>query len=312
MQEIISNLNLYPRNMIGYGRQPVHPHWPQKARIALQFVLNYEEGGENCVLHGDKTSEAFLSEIVGAKPYNGVRHMSMESIYEYGSRVGVWRILHLFKEFDIPITVFAVAVAIARNPELAAYLVEEDVDICAHGFRWIDYQFVDENTEREHLSSCVSILEEMLGKRPTGWYTGRNSPNTRKLVMEEGGFLYDSDSYDDDLPYWVPVAPGKERHLVIPYTLDTNDMRFTTQQGFNSGDQFYNYLKDSFDALYLEGETQPKMMSIGMHARILGRPGRIMAMRRFLDYIRSFDQVWFCTRGQIAEHWHNNIPQKDY
>jgi len=311
MKKTIENLNLYPRDMIGYGQKPTHPQWPNKARVALQFVLNYEEGGESCILHGDKASEVFLSEIVGAKPYEGARHMSMESIYEYGSRAGVWRILRLFKEFDVPITVFAVAVAIARNPELVTYLVEEDVDICAHGFRWIDYQFVDENTEREHIRSCVLILKDIFGKQPLGWYTGRNSPNTRKLVMEEGGFLYDSDAYDDDLPYWVPVELGKDKHLVIPYTLDVNDMRFTTPQGFNSGDQFFSYLKDSFDALYLEGEKQPKMMSIGMHARILGRPGRIMAMRRFLDYVRGFDQVWFCTRSQIADHWYNNIPQGD-
>ena len=307
MPNLIDNINLYPRDMMGYGSNPIHPKWPNKARVALQFVLNYEEGGENCVLHGDKASESFLSEIVCAKAYDGVRHMSMESLYEYGSRVGVWRILRLFKEFDIPITVFTVAMAIARNPELADYLVEEDYDICAHGYRWIDYQFVDENTEREHLINCVTILKEVFGKRPLGWYTGRTSPNTRKLVMEEGGFLYDSDAYDDDLPYWFKNEVEKGKHLVIPYTLDVNDMRFSAYQGFNSGDQFFNYLKDSFDALYLEGETQPKMMSIGMHGRILGKPGRIMAMRRFLEYVQGFDQVWFCTRGQIAEHWHENF-----
>lgn len=311
MKSVIDNIALYPRNMMGYGRESIHPQWPSNARVALQFVLNYEEGGENCILHGDKASEAFLSEIVGAKPYDGARHMSMESIYEYGSRTGVWRILRLFKEFDIPITVFAVAVAIARNPELASYLIEEDVDICAHGYRWIDYQFVDEKTEREHIKNCVLILEDIFGKRPLGWYTGRTSPNTRKLIMEEGGFLYDSDAYNDDLPYWAPVELGKNKHLVIPYTLDVNDMRFATPQGFNSGDQFFSYLKDSFDTLYLEGEKQPKMMSIGMHARILGRPGRIMAMRRFLNYVRGFDHVWFCTRGQIADHWYDNIPQEN-
>ena len=293
--------------MTGYGSGSIHPQWPNKSRVALQFVLNYEEGGENCILHGDQSSEAFLSEIVGAKPYDGVRHMSMESLYEYGSRVGVWRILRLFREFEIPITVFAVAIAIARNQELADYLVDESYDICAHGLRWIDYQFIDEKTEREHMKNCISLLTDFLGKRPLGWYTGRNSPNTRKLVIEEGCFLYDSDSYDDDLPYWVEGRSEKERHLVIPYTLDVNDMRFATPQGFNSGDQFYNYLKDSFDALYLEGETHPKMMSVGMHARILGRPGRIMAMRKFLAYVRTFDDVWFCTRKQIADHWHENF-----
>ena len=306
-KKLIESLNHYQRNMTGYGSGSIHPQWPNKSRVALQFVLNYEEGGENCILHGDQSSEAFLSEIVGAKPYDGVRHMSMESLYEYGSRVGVWRILRLFREFEIPITVFAVALAIARNQELADYLVDESYDICAHGLRWIDYQFVDEKTEREHMKNCISLLTDFLGKRPLGWYTGRNSPNTRKLVIEEGGFLYDSDSYDDDLPYWIQGKSEKERHLVIPYTLDVNDMRFATPQGFNSGDQFYNYLKDSFDALYLEGETHPKMMSIGMHARILGRPGRIMAMRKFLAYVRTFDDVWFCTRKQIADHWHENF-----
>jgi len=306
-KKLIESLNHYQRNMTGYGSGSIHPRWPNKSRVALQFVLNYEEGGENCILHGDQSSEAFLSEIVGAKPYDGVRHMSMESLYEYGSRVGVWRILRLFREFEIPITVFAVAIAIARNQELADYLVDESYDICAHGLRWIDYQFVDEKTEREHMKSCISLLTDFLGKRPLGWYTGRNSPNTRKLVIEEGGFLYDSDSYDDDLPYWIQGKSEKERHLVIPYTLDVNDMRFATPQGFNSGDQFYNYLKDSFDALYLEGKTYPKMMSIGMHARILGRPGRIMAMRKFLAYVRTFDDVWFCTRKQIADHWHENF-----
>lgn len=306
-KKLIESLDHYPRNMTGYGSGSIHPQWPNKARVALQFVLNYEEGGENCILHGDKASEAFLSEIVGAKPYDGVRHMSMESLYEYGSRVGVWRVLGLFREFEIPITVFAVAVAIARNQELADYLVDKSYDICAHGFRWIDYQFIDEKTEREHIKNCISLLTDFLGKRPLGWYTGRNSPNTRRLVIEEGGFLYDSDSYDDDLPYWVEGKSEKEKHLVIPYTLDVNDMRFATPQGFNSGDQFFNYLKDSFDALYLEGETHPKMMSVGMHARILGRPGRIMAMRKFLAYVRTFDDVWFCTRKQIADHWYENF-----
>ena len=306
-KKIIASLKKYPRNMTGYGKETIHPHWPNKARVAIQFVLNYEEGGENSILHGDKASEAFLSEIVGAKAYEGVRHMSMESIYEYGSRAGVWRILRLFKEFDIPITIFAVALAIARNKELADYLVEHNYDICAHGLRWIDYQYIDEKTEREHIKDCIALLTEHLGRRPLGWYTGRNSPNTRRLVMEEGGFLYDSDTYDDDLPYWTEESKSDNRHLIIPYTLDVNDMRFASPQGFNSGDQFFNYLKDTFDALYLEGETHPKMMSVGMHARILGRPGRIMAMRRFLEYVKTFDDVWLCTRKEIADHWYENF-----
>ncbi len=306
-KKIIQSLNSYPRNMVGYGKDPIHPKWPNKARIAVQFVLNYEEGAENSILHGDNTSEAFLSEIVGAKAYEGVRHMSMESIYEYGSRAGVWRILNLFKEFDVPVTIFVVALAIARNRELADYLVEQNYDICAHGFRWIDYQFVDEKTERDHINDCISVLTEYLGKRPEGWYTGRNSPNTRKLIVEEGGFLYDSDTYDDDLPYWSEEFGAEKKHLIIPYTLDVNDMRFASPQGFNSGEQFFNYLKDTFDALYLEGEVSPKMMSVGMHARILGRPGRIMAMRRFLEYVKTFDNVWLCSRREIADHWYKNF-----
>ena len=306
-KKIIQSLKSYPRNMVGYGKDPIHPKWPNKARIAVQFVLNYEEGAENSILHGDNASEAFLSEIVGAKAYEGARHMSMESIYEFGSRAGVWRILNLFKEFDVPVTIFAVALAIARNRELADYLVEQNYDICAHGFRWIDYQFVDEKTEREHIKDCISVLTEYLGKRPEGWYTGRNSPNTRRLIVEEGGFLYDSDTYDDDLPYWSNEFGAEKKHLIIPYTLDVNDMRFASPQGFNSGDQFFNYLKDTFDALYLEGEVSPKMMSVGMHARILGRPGRIMAMRRFLEYVKTFDNIWLCSRREIADHWYKNF-----
>ena len=302
-KKLIESLNHYPRNMTGYGSDSIHPQWPNKARVALHFVLNYDEGGENCVLHGDKASESLLSEIVGAKPYDGVRHMSMESLYEYGSRVGVWRVLHLFREFEVPITIFAVAMAIARNQELAYSLVVENYDICAHGFRWIDYQFIDEKTEREHLKNCISLLTDFLGKRPLGWYTGRNSPNTRRLVIEEGGFLYDSDSYDDDLPYWVEGKNEKEKHLVIPYTLDVNDMRFTTNQGFNSAEPFYTYLKDSFDALYNEGKTSPKMMSVGLHCRLIGRPGRIQSLRKFIEYVLKHDDVWICKRIDIANHW---------
>ena len=306
-KKVIQSLSNYPRDMTGYGKESIHPNWPNKAKIAVQFVLNYEEGGENSILHGDDASETFLSEIIGAKAYQGARHMSMESLYEYGSRSGVWRILRLFEEFNIPITIFAVGLAIARNRQLADYLVDNNYDICAHGFRWIDYQFVEEEVEREHIKDCISILTEFLGKRPEGWYTGRNSPNTRKLIIEEGGFLYDSDAYDDDLPYWANEFDTDSKHLIIPYTLDVNDMRFASPQGFNSGDQFFNYLKDSFDALYKEGETSPKMMSVGMHARILGRPGRIMAMRKFLEYISNFDNVWLCSRREIADHWYKNF-----
>tara|TARA_B000000475_G_scaffold249693_1_gene225503 strand:- start:683 stop:1609 length:927 start_codon:yes stop_codon:yes gene_type:complete len=306
-KKVKQSLKDYPREMIGYGQDSINPMWPNNSRIAVQFVLNYEEGGENSILHGDDASETFLSEIIGAKAYVGSRHMSMESIYEYGSRAGVWRILRLFKEFNIPITIFAVGLAIARNRELADYLVEHNYDICAHGFRWIDYQFVEEKIEREHIKDCISILTEFLGKRPEGWYTGRNSPNTRKLIIEEGGFLYDSDAYDDDLPYWANEFDTDKKHLIIPYTLDVNDMRFASPQGFNSGDQFFNYLKDSFDTLYQEGGTSPKMMSVGMHARILGRPGRLMAMRRFLQYISTFENVWLCSRREIADHWYKNF-----
>ena len=306
-KKVIQSLSNYPRDMTGYGKESIHPNWPNKAKIAVQFVLNYEEGGENSILHGDDASETFLSEIIGAKAYQGARHMSMESLYEYGSRSGVWRILRLFEEFNIPITIFAVGLAIARNRQLADYLVDHNYDICAHGFRWIDYQFVEEEVEREHIKDCISILTEFLGKRPEGWYTGRNSPNTRKLIIEEGGFLYDSDAYDDDLPYWANEFDTDSKHLIIPYTLDVNDMRFASPQGFNSGDQFFNYLKDSFDALYKEGETSPKMMSVGMHARILGRPGRIMAMRKFLEYISTFDNVWLCSRREIADYWYKNF-----
>lgn len=302
-------LDNYPRDMIGYANNPIDPKWPKNAKIALQFVLNYEEGAENSILHGDEASEAFLSEIIGSQTFSS-RHKSMESIYEYGSRVGVWRILELFKSFNIPVTIFGVAMAIARNPKLAEYLALHDYDICSHGYRWISYQNIPEEIEREHLYKSIEILERMIGKRPLGWYTGRDSVNTRKLVVEEGGFLYDSDAYNDDLPYFAKDVAKDIEHLVIPYTLDTNDMRFATPQGFNSGEQFYRYLKDSFDALYLEGSTSPKMMSIGMHCRIIGRPGRIMAMRRFLEYVSNFEDVWFCKREDIAKHWIENFGEK--
>ncbi|MHA6962860.1 allantoinase PuuE [Zobellella denitrificans] len=298
----------YPRDLIGYGANPPHPQWPGDARVAISFVLNYEEGGERNVLHGDGESEAFLSELPGAMPWEGVRHMSMESVYEYGSRAGVWRLLRLFKKYDIPLTVFAVATALERYPELARVFVEEGHEICSHAYKWITYQWMDENEEREQLYKAIEIIERICGQRPLGWYTGRDSPNTRKLVMEEGGFLYDSDSYADDLPYWVDNN-GKG-HLVIPYTLDTNDMRFATQQGFNSGEQFYQYLKDAFDVLYEEGAEAPKMLSIGMHCRLLGRPARMAALERFIRYARSHDRVWFTRRIDIAKHWHEHHPYK--
>ncbi|MBN1008064.1 allantoinase PuuE [Amphritea sp. ZJ14W] len=298
--------NDYPRDLIGYGSHPPHPRWPGEARIAISFVLNYEEGGEHCILHGDSESEAFLSEMPGAQPLPGVRHMSMESCYEYGSRAGVWRLLKLFSKYEIPLTIFAVAMAIERHPEVAKAMVEAGHEICSHGYRWIDYQYFDESEERDHLLRAIDIITQVTGERPQGWYTGRNSPNTRKLVMEEGGFMYDSDAYDDDLPYWVNNQ-GKG-HLVIPYTLDTNDMRFATQQGFNSGEQFYQYLKDSFDTLYAEGADAPKMLSIGLHCRLIGRPARIAALERFIQYAQSHEQVWFSRRIDIAKHWYAEHP----
>ncbi|MBD8512222.1 allantoinase PuuE [Photobacterium sp. CAU 1568] len=298
--------NEYPRNLIGYGAVPPHPRWPNDARVAVSFVLNYEEGGERCILHGDSESEAFLSEIPAAQPFPGQRHISMESIYEYGSRAGVWRILRLFKEYDVPLTVFGVAMALERHPDVAKAFVEAGHEICSHGYRWIDYQHIDESEERDHMMKAIEIIKNLTGERPYGWYTGRTGPNTRRIVAEEGGFMYDSDAYDDDLPYWHEEGPKPQ--LVIPYTLDTNDMRFATVQGFNAGDQFFNYLKDTFDTLYEEGATAPKMMSVGLHCRLIGRPGRIAALRRFLDYVSQHDRVWLCRRIDIAKHWHEHHP----
>jgi len=298
----------YPRDLIGYGRTPPDPKWQGQARLAVQFVINYEEGGENCILHGDMASEAFLSEIIGAEPLAGARHMNIESIYEYGSRAGFWRLYGLFTQRGIPVTVYGVAMALERNPEAVAAMQEADWEIASHGYRWIDYKYFGEDLEREHLQKAIAIHTQATGSRPLGWYTGRNSPHTRKLVVEEGGFLYDSDSYADDLPYWVHDY-GKP-HLVIPYTLDNNDMRFATAQGFNSGDQFFAYLRDAFDVLYAEGETAPKMMSIGLHCRLVGRPGRAAALARFLDYIQQRDRVWICRRIDIARHWHEHHQPK--
>jgi putative urate catabolism protein len=292
----------YPRDLVGYGRHTPDPKWQGNARIAVQFVINYEEGGENCILHGDAASEAFLSEIVGATPLLGVRHMNMESIYEYGSRAGFWRLHRLFTERQIPVTIYGVAMALERNPEAVAAMLEADWEIASHGYRWIDYQYIGEETEREHIHKAIAIQTRVTGSRPLGWYQGRTSPNTRRLVVEEGGFLYDSDSYADDLPYWVQDY-GKP-HLVIPYTLDNNDMRFAIAQGFNSGDQFFAYLRDTFDVLYAEGKTAPKMMNIGLHCRLVGRPGRSAALARFLDYVQQHEQVWLCRRIDIARHWY--------
>ncbi|MCY9871446.1 allantoinase PuuE [Vibrio barjaei] len=296
----------YSRNLIGYGANPPHPKWPNNARIAVSFVLNYEEGGERCLLHGDDESESFLSEIPGAMPIKGERHISMESIYEYGSRAGVWRVLRLFKQYDIPLTIFAVAMAVERYPEVAMAMKEAGHEICSHGYRWIDYQYTDESQERDHMVKAIEIIKQVTGERPLGWYTGRTGPNTRRIVAEEGGFLYDSDAYDDDLPYWHTEA-GRPQ-LVIPYTLDVNDMRFATAQGFNSGEQFFQYLKDTFDTLYEEGETAPKMMSVGLHCRLIGRPGRIASLKRFLDYVSQHEDVWLCRRIDIAKHWHEHHP----
>jgi putative urate catabolism protein len=294
----------YPRDLVGYGRCTPDPRWPNQARVAVQFVINYEEGGENCILHGDAASEAFLSEIVGASPLLGVRHMNMESIYEYGSRAGFWRLHRLFTQRQLPVTVYGVAMALQRNPDAAAAMIEAGWEIASHGYRWIDYQYVSEETEREHIQKAIAIQTQVTGSRPLGFYQGRMSPNTRRLVVEEGGFLYDADSYADDLPYWVHDY-GKP-HLVIPYTLDNNDMRFATAQGFNSGDQFFAYLRDAFDVLYAEGADAPKMMSIGLHCRLVGRPGRAAALARFLDYILQHERVWVCRRIDIARHWYEH------
>lgn len=306
----ISSMTLpYPRDLIGYNGQPPKVEWPNKARVALSFVLNYEEGGERCVLHGDSESEAFLSEIIGVQPYQGVRHPSMESIYEYGSRAGVWRILDLFKKHNIPLTIFAIAMAAQRHPQVVQEMYSRGHEICSHGLRWIDYQYMDPELERQHMREAIDILTQVTGERPLGWYTGRNSPNTRDLVMEEGGFVYDSDDYSDDLPFWSRGSSGQgEPHLVIPYTLDTNDMRFATPQGFHTSEQFFQYLKDAFDVLYEEGAKAPKMLSIGMHCRLLGRPARLKGIQRFLEYVGQFDDVWCARRIDIARHWQKFHP----
>ena len=305
----------YPRDLIGHGRNPPHARWPGGARIALQFVLNYEEGGENCVLHGDRSSETFLSEIIGAQAFDG-RHLSMESMYEYGSRAGAWRILREFDKRALPLTVFGVAMALQRNPELTQAFVDRGDEIACHGWRWIHHQQMNETRERRHIALATQIIRGMTnGQWPRGWYTGRDSPNTKRLVADQGGYEYDSDYYGDDLPFWMPITQtdgATLQRLIVPYTLDTNDMRFASMQGFNTGDHFYAYLKDAFDVLYDEGDPQgldrPKMLSIGMHCRILGRPGRFRALQRFLDHVQQHDHVWITRRIDIARHWADVHP----
>jgi putative urate catabolism protein len=300
----------YPRDLIGYGRNPPQANWPGRARVALQFVLNIEEGGESCVLHGDAASEQFLSELFNPAAYPA-RHLSMESIYEYGSRAGVWRILREFEQRGLPLTVFGVGMALQRTPDLARACVELGHEIACHGWRWIHYQNVDEATERAHLRLGVEAIEAVCGVRPLGWYTGRDSPNTRRLVADHGGFAYDSDHYGDDLPFWLQVRKTDGTlapHLVVPYNLDANDMRFALPQGFAQAEDFFIYLRDSFDVLYAEGAEAPKMLSIGMHARLLGRPGRIRALQRFLDHVARFDRVWIARRIDIARHWQAEHP----
>ena len=303
----------YPRDLIGYGRQSPQANWPGQARIALQFVLNYEEGGENATLHGDTGSEQFLSEMFNPPSFHD-RHLSMESIYEYGSRVGVWRILREFDKRELPLTVFGVSMALERHPELTAAFVELGHEIACHGWRWINYQQIDEATERDHMTRGIQTIQRLTGQMPTGWYTGRDSPNTRRLLLDHGGLEYDSDYYGDDLPFWMKVQKSDGAvvpHLVVPYTLDVNDMRFSLPQGYAHGADFFTYLRDSFDVLYAEGADSPKMMSVGMHCRLLGRPGRIKALQQFLDHVEKHDRVWICKRVDIARHWKQQHPFQD-
>ena len=309
-----SPLPAYPRDLVGYGRRPPHAAWPGKARIALQFVLNYEEGGENSVLHGDAGSEQFLSEMFNPPSFTD-RHLSMESIYEYGSRAGVWRILHEFEKRKLPLTVFGVGMALQRHPDVCAAFVELGHEIACHGWRWISYQNIDEAVEREHMRLALDAIKALTGQRPLGWDTGRDSPHTRRLVADDGQLDYDSDYYGDDLPVWMNVTRTDGLtvpRLVVPYTLDANDMRFASPQGFAQAEDFFIYLRDSFDALYAEGDpaglNAPKMMSVGMHCRLLGRPGRITALQRFLDHVEKHDHVWICRRIEIARHWQQTHP----
>jgi putative urate catabolism protein len=300
----------YPRDLIGYGNTPPEVTWPTRARVAVQFVLNYEEGGENSVLHGDPGSEQFLSEMFNPASYPA-RHLSMESIYEYGSRVGVWRILREFETRSLPLTVFGVGMALERHPELVHALQEQQHEIACHSWRWVHYQDMEENLEREHIQKGFNSIQALTQKSTLGWYTGRDSPNTRRLLVDHGGIDYDSDYYGDDLPFWMQVKNSRQEiipHLIVPYTLDCNDMRFALPQGFSQAEDFFIYLRDSFDALYAEGQDSPKMMSVGMHCRLLGRPGRIVALQKFLDHIAKYDRVWVCKRTDIANHWRTHHP----
>lgn len=296
----------YPRDLRGYGQNPPDPKWPGGARLAVQIVINYEEGGESSILHGDAASEAYLSELVGIQPIQGQRNFAVESLYDYGSRAGFWRLHRLFTERGVPVTVYGVAMAMERNPEAVTAMAEADWEIASHGYRWIDYQYVSEEVERDHMKRAIEIQTRLTGQRPLGWYIGRFGPNTRKLVVEDGGFLYHADAYDDDLPHWNTEC-GKPL-LIVPYTLDVNDMRFGMAQGFNTADHFFTYARDAFDALYAEGATAPKMMSIGLHCRLIGRPGRISGLARLLDHIQAHDDVWVCRRVDIARHWIEHHP----
>lgn len=296
----------YPRDMVGYGASPPDPKWPGGARLAVSLVINYEEGGEMNILHGDAHSESYLTEIVGLPPLEGARNRSVESMYEYGSRAGFWRLHRLFTSLGIPVTVYAVTQALMRNPGAARAMAAAGWEVASHGYRWIDYRGMDEAEERRQMKETVRVHTELVGERPLGWYCGRFSDSTRRLVVEEGGFLYDSDDYSDDLPFWN-TEHGKPL-LIVPYALDSNDFRFAMPQGFNSADQFFAYLKDSFDVLYTEGADAPKMLSIGLHCRLSGRPGRTAGLARFLDYVRSFDNVWICRRVDVARHWHQHFP----
>jgi len=299
-------MTAYPRDLIGYGENPPHAQWPNGARVAVQFVLNYEEGAERSILHGDPVSEFFLSEMVGAQPIEGMRNMSMESLYEYGSRAGFWRIRRLFDDLGLPLTVFGVAQAMERHPDAVEAMITSGWEIASHGYRWIDYQHFTPDQELEHIQSAIDVQKRLTGERPLGWYQGRTSPNTARLIAEEGGFVYDADSYADDLPYYDDQH-GRPQ-LIVPYTLEANDMRFTAAQGFNTGEHFFTYLRDAFDALYAEGETAPKMMSIGLHCRVVGKPGRILGLKRFLEHVMAHDKVWVARRIDIARHWLKTHP----